>query len=106
MSLPWILPTPSLLVRVECWRDSADAVPALLSCSQTLVLTPFYLPVKTQHCEGCSGENELHLTQTQTSNISSLSIEGTGLCQVKRGFYSALQAPEMFIYIGLKEMSV
>ncbi|KAK4829266.1 hypothetical protein QYF61_002658 [Mycteria americana] len=34
MSPPKILPTPSLLVRGECWRDSLDAVRALLSSSQ------------------------------------------------------------------------
>ena len=34
VSPPKILPTPSLLVRGECWRDSLDAVGALLSSSQ------------------------------------------------------------------------
>lgn len=34
---PQILPTPSLLVRGNSWRDSPDAVPALLSRGQNTV---------------------------------------------------------------------
>jgi len=43
MSPPKILPNPSLLVRGECWRNSLDAVRALLSSSQNAgaLSTPF-----------------------------------------------------------------
>jgi len=43
VSPPKILPTLSLLVRRESWRDSLDAVQALLSSSQNtgVLSTPF-----------------------------------------------------------------
>jgi len=37
MAPPKILPAPSLLMRQQCWRDSLDAVQAVLSSSPTLV---------------------------------------------------------------------
>jgi len=42
-SAPKILPTPSLLLRGESWRDSRDAIRALLSSSQNAggLSTPF-----------------------------------------------------------------
>jgi len=42
-SPPKTLPAPSLLVRGECWRDSLDAVQALLSSSGNagVLSTPF-----------------------------------------------------------------
>lgn len=51
-----VSPTPSLLVKGQCWRDILGAAPELLSNSQGVINT-FLLPTPFQHCEGCCEEN-------------------------------------------------
>jgi len=49
MSPPKILPTLSLLVRGECWRDSFYAVQALLSSNQNTGVINIFLAANTKH---------------------------------------------------------